>query len=238
MIRMDRDDDTGILVPRNGKGRMRTRRFLRFGAAMAFPEPRKADSYTEHWLFVMGERSDGVFSAFEEHSGNLEDIAAAMVSVKDRLLLDTFWVDAQARGAAGQTYQKSLDRLRGVNGLTFYEQHQDLRGEWVYADDGSAWEDFRDYDHIAAVAELDDEVRVSVEYGYQLLQRLKNEGRFKVRDNCLRVQWVLRQTPPMDDVLAHPLLRAMSWTAIMMHGYESQVGFNDYSNPYPEMRMR
>lgn len=203
-------------------------KYRRFCGAIAWLEPTLPGDWAQNWLPVVGEREDGIYSAIEEWCGDLPTLAAAAISSKDRLFMQQIWVDDDEK-----TTVRSLRNPKIYDGLCAYDQAGSNFGIPQFTHDGHFWPTYRDRHTIAALLPVPTDVKPTTLSNYEQLRQLASVGRFKKRDDTGRIAWLLRQEPPLDKVLLHPLLKALCWLLTMME--RTRVVPTTQQQPVPDV---
>lgn len=182
-------------------------RFKEFVAGLGFADELGTDSYELHWFCVIGQTEDNRYVAIAEASDiSLLDLAKdQVVDWKDRLLIKRIWID--------QGYPHFARSLRDpwtVDGLASYASSGKgwITGKPKYIHEPEYWPQFRGYgeEHRASIlVSLED-----VEMGLTIMKNLIGEDRFSARTTTPRLSWVSQLKPPIELVLKHPIIKAVS----------------------------
>lgn len=205
--------------------------FRCFEGAFGWPSLLKQEHYSKHWLLIVGRREDGVLAYFMEVSGDLNKVGMAAIDWKDRLLISRFHATAENL--------HSLAMLRNpeyFDGLCEYGSDGEEDGIPLWWHEQSHWKYFRDRDTYAPIVTVDSETQANIVPGQQLIRRLAEDGLAKIRPECLVFGSVIKQRPPLEDLVTHPLIRAAVWVTTAMERDIRTVEDDDedepwYSNP-------
>lgn len=179
------------------------------------------DHYAYHWVSTLTAQEDGRLVFFDETFGNLYKIAAELVRLKDNLLLENIWVYPDNN--------QTTEILRRWEGISYYKKSKGVTGKDIYTTDPTKWDTFRGHDNIASVCELPEDIAAEPEAGLEATQALAAEGKVTIRPACPRHEWILRQPPPAQSIIRHPLAKAM--------GAATMMGLRLFNKTEPDARQ-
>lgn len=183
--------------------------FKRFIAVIGWLDPKGADLRAENWLSVIGEEEGGDYMVWAEVMGSLPKLAADAINLKDLLLISRIYV-------SGKNAQGVL-ALRRIDGLTKYEWlGTDRAGNKIWANKAEVWPHFRDYETTASLITIPQEITADMGAGYELIRQLDAHNKFTVRWACPRSLELLKQGPPYDRTIEHPLGEALISGFVML----------------------
>jgi hypothetical protein len=174
-------------------------------------------SWAQNWMTVVGLCEDDKLLILAERGGDLGLIGQAAIDLKDDLLIDKILVDSEAD-------QRSTLDLRRLDGLTKYDEkaHSMIPEKKIWKHkpddkliDGSLrWPKFRDRKTTCRIIPVMDQDRLGLHGGIQTVRELARVKRLEVAQGLPRTDWVFSQRPPLDDVLDHPLCKAIIWCVL------------------------
>ena len=202
-------------------------KYRRFGAFIEWLEPTLPGDWAENWFGILGEREDGIYTAIEEFDGDLQSVGEAAISAKDRFYLSSIYVDDDEK-----TNVRTLRDIRRFDGLCGYdyEERGPLKVE-AYVRDPSFWPTYRDRHTITALLPWPPDVKPTGISNYEQLRYLAAQKRFRYRDETPRVSWLLRQEPPLDRILLHPLLKGLCRLLTMMERTKEDPNSRKHAEP-------
>lgn len=178
-------------------GARRVETFTRIWAGIGWPD---RDSGA---ICAVGERPDGRYHALWEQTGGLWELGEAAVTIKDRLLVESIWVDS--RDSLATSY------LRTVNGLCFHESSYPDQG----ANLGTLFRSLKDRCSeqelpTAAVMPVPDRVTDNFRSALEKTRGTIMQGKLLIHEtNCPKLLYIIRQ--PLEDLLQSPVMRALVW---------------------------
>jgi hypothetical protein len=192
-------DDGTIAVA----GTARKETFLKMWAGIGWPDQEPG------YLCVLGERPDGRYHALWEKTGGLWELGEAAVQVKDRLLIECFWVDARDSVAASY--------LRTVDGLCFYEPPTPTAFPAGPSAPCSSVGVVT-----AAVMPVPEKMINNFRSALEKTRGVIMKGRLLIHEgNCPKLVYTLRQ--PLDDLLTSPVMKALVWVVTALE--QSRGGY-------------
>jgi hypothetical protein len=184
-------------------------RFKRFEGAIGWLDPQGHDHYATHWFVVIGEAEDGKLVVTTEAFGDLARLTTQLVDWKDRLLIKRIYID--------DSEEETIKQLRKIDGLCSYQHHgTDIFDRKLWARHESTWTHFRDRETTAALLPVPEEIKTDLMGGRDLLLGLQHAERLSARRVCPRTSWLFCQEPPLDQILRHPLMKALIYVVSMM----------------------
>ena len=106
--------------------------------------------------------------------------------------------------------------LAEADGLTHYKKYTTIHGEDRYVTEPKVFAYFRSRETVIAIGQVPPEIAGDLGSGLEHIHNLRQAKRFVYRTNCSQVDWVLRQKAPFDQVLKHPLCKAMIFCLMSM----------------------
>lgn len=178
-------------------GARRVETFTRIWAGIGWPD---RDSGA---ICAVGERPDGRYHALWEHTGGLWELGEAAVAVKDRLLVESIWVDS--RDSLATSY------FRTLNGLCFHESSDSDKDSTL----GKLFRSLKDRGNerelpTAAVMPVPDRVTDNFRSALEKTRGTIMKGNLLIHEsNCPKLLYIIRQ--PLEDLLQSPVMRALVW---------------------------
>ena len=179
-----------------------------FCSGAAWRNTAEQDHYALNWLVAVGESELGQYIVSEEYSGSIHDIGKQLINSKDRLNIGYLFVEDSS--------DDNVAALCSMEGLTFYGRHTTIHGEdrWVSPDNRFAY--FRSRDTIVNIGSVSPEISGDLASGFEFLHHLRKTKRLAWRTDCAMTDWVFRQKAPFDNVLKHPLTKAVIYCIMSM----------------------
>ena len=194
---VDRKEE--LLIGRDGCFQNKYKRF--FGA-FGWPNVKETDIASWHWLVIAGEAEDGRIRFIEEHGGDFDDVVAAAVDTKDRLLVQRFYAD--------DTEVEAMRAVRNHDGLSSYHHFgiDDFgRKQWEHP--SAHWPHFRNRETTSPVIAVPADQRVSILAGLNLLNSRAKQEKTVVDVQC---HWLrMSITEELERAIEHPLVKAAVW---------------------------
>jgi hypothetical protein len=186
-------------------------RYKEFCAGIGWLDPTGQSDYSKHAVVVVAEQEDGKYSIFSEAQGDLATIVRVAIQAKDVLLIERMFLDTSNDAA-----MRFLRDPVTADGLVDYETAEPKNGRPVYVRQASYWSDFRSRDTVAALIPVHETLVTNPVIAYDTFRALAGKGQLFVGEECTKTGVVLKGSPPLDDILRHPVFKAAAFTVAMM----------------------
>lgn len=185
-------------------------KFTEIVCGIGWPDKIGHETYAETWLAVIGCHEDDSYTILTEASAlDTYTLGVKLTDLKDQLLISRIFTDDSQ-----PTNTRALRDPWQIDGLCGYASlgKSLLTGRPKYIHEPNFWPFFRDRSTIATIIARP----TDLEYGYSLIISLLEQNRLQTRLSTPRSEWVLNFEPPINDILRHPLMQAISHCIVFL----------------------